>query len=133
MKHTNNHRVYLIAGILALLLLGVGAFAWLKFPHNTASKDMPQDGKTIYIVEDGFIPDSLSVPVGTTLRFVNKDEYWHWPASDPHPSHTFYSELDPKTPVKPGGTWSVTLTKTGKWGIHDHLSPYIIGTVEVTP
>ncbi len=91
------------------------------------------DGSTIVMVQDGFSPDSLTVKVGTTVKFVNRDTYWHWPASDPHPSHTFYSELDPKQPVKPGDTWSVTLTKPGKWGIHDHLAPYVIGTVTVTP
>ncbi len=123
-----------IGGVVLVCLVGSGVVFGLS-QRNKAQK-MPQvklDGKTIVITEDGFTPESITVAVGSTIKFVNSDTYWHWPASDPHPSHTFYSELDPKQPIKPGTTWEVTLTKSGTWGVHDHLAPYIIGAVTVTP
>lgn len=122
-----------VGGIFTLCLVGGGIF--YGFSMRSKAQIMPKvklDGKTIVITENGFTPESLTVSAGSTIKFVNSDTYWHWPASDPHPSHTFYSELDPKQPIKPGTTWEVTLTKAGKWGIHDHLAPYVIGTITVT-
>lgn len=120
-------RVVMMVGI-ALVILAILAWGYKK---KAEKPEIVQDGKTITILEDGFVPESLTVPVGTTVRFVNQDAYWHWPASDPHPSHTFYSELDPRKPIGPNTTWEVTLTNAGTWGIHDHLAPYITGTITV--
>jgi plastocyanin len=132
--HNKLSKGILIGSILIGLIAGG---VWYKNVYllGDQSQKLPEsnDGSTITIVEDGFVPDTLTVKAGTTVKFVNRDTYWHWPASDPHPSHTFYSELDPRQPVKPGDTWTVTLTKPGKWGIHDHLAPYIVGTIIVTP
>jgi plastocyanin len=117
--------------ILAALLVLGGIAVWGIQRGASRSTQDNTDGKTIIIREDGFFPDKLTVPVGTTVTFVNEDTYWHWPASDPHPSHTFYSALDPKAAIKPGGTWQVTLTQSGEWGIHDHLAPYVVGILTV--
>lgn len=127
---------YMIGIVSVVLFVGGGFFFMWRYrasSQQTVRTSASLDGKTISMGEDGFEPDSLTVSVGTTIKFVNDDTYWHWPASDPHPSHTFYSELDPKQPIKPGTNWEVTLTKSGKWGIHDHLAPYVIGTITVTP
>ena len=123
----------MLGGVVTLCLVGGGIVFGLSQRSKSTSTKVKLDGKTIVITENGFTPESLTVSAGSTIKFVNSDTYWHWPASDPHPSHTFYSELDPKQPIKPGTTWEVTLTKAGKWGIHDHLAPYVIGTITVTP
>ena len=120
---------------IAISIICIVIGLWFVWGRATKAKtpDRALDGKTVSIEEDGFYPDQLTVSAGTTISFVNDDKYWHWPASDPHPSHTFYSELDPREPIKPGGTWQVTLIKPGTWGIHDHLAPYVIGQIVVTP
>lgn len=126
---------FILYGVAAVILLLLAFVVWNReMSKRTKAKDTKEvlDGATILMREDGFYPDTITVTKGTTVKFINKDTYWHWPASDPHPSHTFYSELDPKSPVKPDSTWSVTLDKVGKWGIHDHLAPYVTGTVTVT-
>lgn len=123
----------ILGGVITLCIVGGGIIYGLSQRSKSTTLKVKLDGKTIVITENGFTPESLTVSVGSTIKFVNSDTYWHWPASDPHPSHTFYSELDPKQPIKPGTTWEVTLTKAGKWGIHDHLAPYVIGTITVTP
>ena len=121
----------LLFSLLGVCTLSVATYVAVSFIKTKPMPEEKGDGKTILIKEDGFYPSDITVPSGTTVKFINKDTYWHWPASDPHPSHTFYSELDPKSPIKPGDTWTVTLTKQGKWGIHDHLAPYVIGTLTV--
>ena len=116
-----------------VVLIAIAALWYISSIKTKTSVDqIVQDGHTIVITEDGLIPDTLTVSLGTTVRFVNNDEYWHWPASDPHPSHTFYPELDPKAPIKPGATWEFIASKSGTWGIHDHLAPYITETMTVT-
>ena len=122
-----------IGGVLGICLVGSGIVYGLSQRGKATESKIKLDGKTIVITEDGFTPESLTVSVGTTIKFVNSDTYWHWPASDPHPSHTFYSELDPKQPIKPGTVWEVTLSKAGTWGLHDHLAPYVIGSITVKP
>lgn len=133
MKILSKNRV--VVSIALVFIVGIGLWYGIKvyMSRNTTEASQPAlDGSTILIREDGFFPDTLTVRSGTTVKFVNEDKYWHWPASDPHPSHTFYSELDPREPIKPGGIWQVMLTKPGKWGIHDHLAPYVVGQIIVT-
>jgi plastocyanin len=120
-----------VGGIIGLLALG-GFLWWYTRGSSEVSSSVVQSGvATVRITEDGFNPAELTVTPGTVIRFTNDDEYWHWPASDPHPTHTFYSEIDPLEPVAPGTSWEVTVTKPGAWGLHDHLAPYIIGTLTV--
>ena len=91
-----------------------------------------REGETVIkITEDGFSPSEIKIKLGTKVRFVNESKYWHWPASDLHPTHTLYSEFDPKKPFGPGEEWSFTFDKAGDWYFHDHLSPYITGKVSV--
>jgi plastocyanin len=117
----------------AVGLLALGCFWWMQKEKVNPVKPMGvQSGTaTIHITEDGFVPTETQITPGTVVRFINDDEYWHWPASDPHPTHTFYSEIDPQEPVAPKASWEVTVTKPGIWGLHDHLAPYIIGTLTV--
>lgn len=126
----------IILGIAAVCLLLGGAGWYYRstvFVKADSNTQPPTDGSTVLMTENGFSPETLTVRAGTTVKFKNADTYWHWPASDPHPSHVFYPELDPHAPVKPGTIWSIALTKVGKWGIHDHLAPYETGTIIVTP
>ncbi len=133
-KEGMNKKIITVVISLGIVGVVVTGAVWYRQSHadTIAPMHVVQDGSTIVIQEDGLSPDTLTVKAGTTVKFTNADKYWHWPASDPHPSHTFYPEIDPHEPVKPGATWQVTLSKVGKWGIHDHLAPYITGTIIVT-
>lgn len=80
----------------------------------------------------GFSPKSLTIHPGDTIIFKNATQHAFWPASDPHPTHTFFSLFDPKHPLTTNQTWSFTFTKSGIWSFHDHLSPMMKGTIIVT-
>lgn len=95
-------------------------------PHEIMRGDT-----TITMTPDGFIPDRIHIARGTRVRFMNTDTLAHWPASDLHPSHGIYPLFDPRTPIAPGEEWVFTFDKIGVWHMHDHLSPYIIGTITV--
>lgn len=85
----------------------------------------------ISMTATGFQPGNLTINAGDTVKFVNRDTAAHWPASNPHPTHTNYSGFDAKQAVAAGSSWSFTFTKTGSWGYHDHLAPSMGGTIIV--
>lgn len=87
----------------------------------------------------GFSPQTLTVPAGTTVTFVNQGTAFFRPASDPHPTHTGYPEtggcagiaFDSCAPVGPGMAWSFKFDKKGAWSYHNHLNPSETGTIIV--
>lgn len=127
-----NKKIILLAA-LALIILG-GILAGTLPREKTASGDSTMvysDFATTTMVTDGFSPAIITVRKNTRVTFVNRDSLWRWPASDIHPSHDIYAEFDPKHPIAPGEQWSFMFEKTGEWGMHDHLAPYITGKVIV--
>lgn len=83
------------------------------------------------MLKGAFEPSNISVQLGDTVCFENRDEEARWPASNIHPTHDIYPEFDPRTPVRPGETWCFIFTKAGIWKFHDHLLPELIGTITV--
>jgi plastocyanin len=97
----------------------------------------------VLITSSGFIPSTLTIKVGDTVTFVNKDSKPHWPASDFHPTHRLYPGsgiekcgsgeeiFDACKGLSPGETFSFTFKYRGTWTYHDHLYPYLTGTIIV--
>lgn len=81
--------------------------------------------------QDEYVPSVLTIKKGTTVIFKNDSPDWRWPASNLHPTHDIYPEFDPKEPVAAGKSWSFRFDKAGSWNMHDHLAPYITGTITV--
>lgn len=120
--------------VSALFFVGVGAYIFAGKPQKRpVEMEQIYSGEvTIRMTRDDFIPDTVTITRGTKVTFVNGDKLSHWPASDLHPSHMLYPEFDPKKGIGPGEEWSFVFEKTGKWDMHDHLIPYIVGTVTVS-
>lgn len=91
-----------------------------------------QSGEVVIeMTSDGYIPDEIKITKGTKVTFKNSDTFYHWPASDLHPSHSQYADFDPRKTIEPGESWSFVFDKVGEWGMHDHISPYMIGKIFV--
>ena len=94
---------------------------------------------TIEITSTGFVPSTLTINKGEPVNFINKDLNTHWPASDPHPLHNGYpeqggcigSKFDACKPLANGEVWTFTFDIVGTWHYHDHLHPYLKGTIIV--
>ncbi|OGL26200.1 hypothetical protein A3E49_03330 [Candidatus Saccharibacteria bacterium RIFCSPHIGHO2_12_FULL_49_19] len=132
------------AYILILLALAFGAGIAIALSSGSSDKQPAQDStqatdnspvapNTIVMDGSGFSPNRLTVKVEDSVTFINRDSEDHWPASNDHPSHKIYSDLDSKKPIKPGESWSFTLERAGQWGMHDHLFPKTKATIIVTP
>lgn len=106
---------------------------------------VPMEAGLVEIRNDGFNPDTLTVKIGETVIFVNKDAVSHWPASDVHPLHTVYpgsgihkcntpeqvNIFDACKRLPPGAEYSFTFNEVGEWGYHDHTRPGLTGIIIV--
>lgn len=98
-----------------------------------------QSDNIIEIITTGFSPEILTIKVGETVTFVNKQSSPSWPASAVHPTHRSYpeqggcigSKFDACKGLKNGESWSFTFNQKGTWKYHDHLDPSKIGTIIV--
>jgi hypothetical protein len=104
----------LFAKLLLSLLLIITPFALL------AHDDDQEHAVIIHFSLEGYSPDVLEVPVGTTVVFENISDQDFWPASDDHPSHTVYD-----------GTSLDEHCKDGIFDFHDHLWPHLDGVITV--
>lgn len=69
-----------------------------------------------------FTPTQNTVTSGGAITFINKSSREVDVDSDPHPVHTSDTELN-VGPIAPGQSKTVTVTKKGNFGIHNHLNP----------
>jgi len=83
------------------------------------------------MTDTAFEPATVTVALGTTVRFVNNGQGLHWPASAVHPTHEALPEFDSKKGLATGEIFSYTFTQKGEWFMHDHLAPKITGKIIV--
>ncbi len=133
------HKNYIAIAIALLIIVGVGYGLYsLQKEGDTVQRELPgtteipEGAHVVTLTKDGFSPSQLSIEVGETVAFRTENGDLFWPASNLHPSHTIYSEFDPRGPVEPSHAWSFTFTKIGAWKYHDHLAPYYTGVITVT-
>lgn len=75
----------------------------------------------VYITADGFQPKSLTVAFGDAVRWINTDAILHWPASDPHPTHTGVIGFDAESGLASGEIYVHIFDNYGIYTYHDHL------------
>jgi len=92
---------------------------------------------TITITASGANPRTVTVPVGSRVRFVNSDTRNHEMSSDPHPEHSDCPEINAVGFLRPGESRETeNLVTPRTCGFHDHLndqSQSLRGQIGVTP
>lgn len=120
----NMKKLYLVGGFALFCVLIVSAFLLLNRPGKT---------HIITLTEDGFVPATITIKRNDIITFKTTRNKPFWPASNIHPTHGIYPEFDPLDAIMPDKTWSFKFGKVGKWAFHDHLAPYFVGKITVTP
>ncbi|MDP1722042.1 MAG: hypothetical protein Q8L37_02425 [Candidatus Gottesmanbacteria bacterium] len=87
---------------------------------------------TVTYDAQGFTPKSVTVKVGSTVRWANKGTQGMWVASAMHPTHQLLPGFDQLKSVTNGGTYEYTFVKVGTWKYHNHVLASDFGTVVVT-
>lgn len=98
---------------------------------------------TITYSDTGFSPKSITIPVGSTVKFVNTSTHTMWVASAVHPTHAAYdgttlqqhcadkSSFDECAAEPAGATYTFTFTKAGTFGYHNHARANDTGSITV--
>lgn len=88
--------------------------------------------ETVDYTDNGFVPNSINIKIGTSVTWTNKTSSPMWVASNPHPVHTDLPGFDQLSSVGKNGTYTYTFEKVGNWGYHNHMLPSDTGLVKVT-
>jgi len=79
---------------------------------------------TVTIANNAVSPQSLSVPRGSRVTFVNNDSRTHEIDSDPHPTHTDCPEINQIGFLSPGQSHETAALNVARvCGYHDHEQP----------
>jgi plastocyanin len=106
------------AGALALALSLRGVLTGVAL--STVAVAAPA-GPTVKIDNFTFGPATLTVPVGTTVTWINQDDIPHTVVAD---DKSFKSKV-----MDTDGTFSFTFTKPGDFGYFCSLHPHMVGRV----
>ncbi len=139
-----------ILGVLVVLVLVVGGIFLFNSkgasPGEVANDQasVSDEAATTYTVvytAEGFSPNTIELPKGATVTFVNESGSDMWIASAIHPTHSLYpqksegdclgSSFDACAPIAQGSSWSFAFTEVGSWKYHNHLKANHTGTVIV--
>lgn len=95
-------------------------------------EEVKKEKTTVSVDISGFAfsPAQITIKVGDTVTWTNKDDAPHKVASNPHPTHTDLPGLVSDILAK-GDTYSYTFEKAGTFGYHCHLHPNMTGTIIV--
>jgi plastocyanin len=104
-----------IAAALAAAVAGCGK------DSATAPSTPPTATTTITITSAGVSPQTIVVPRGSQVTFVNNDTRSHVMVSDPHPEHTDCPEINSVGSLSPGQSRQTgNLNAARTCGFHDH-------------
>ena len=109
------------------ILLVLSALFFFLAPQTFAHTEV----QVIEMTPSGFEPVEVTVDINQSVIFLNKDTNPRWPASNTHPTHELYPQLDPKTSIMPGDSWAFKSKKAGSWKFHDHNYPHFRGVLNV--
>jgi plastocyanin len=98
--------------------------------QDSQDTDSTSDSAAITFDGNAFSPETLNVNVGDTITVKNDSSRTIQFDSDPHPAHTDNTDLNVDT-IRAGQSKSFSVTRTGTFGYHDHLSPGVTGTIVV--
>jgi nitrite reductase (NO-forming) len=111
--------------------------------HSTSTGTQSSSNSTVVMIENfAYDPADLTVPVGTTVTWVNQDSVGHTVTegnpSSPKPANlrVFDSSGEALTGkvalIGPGQSWNFTFTTSGTYEYYCIVHPYMLGQITVT-
>lgn len=140
---TNTSR-NIVLTLVAVVLIGAVAITLANQNKNTQptnssltttannSSTTPAPAQAAVVTYDGssFSPAQITLKAGQTLTFKNTASMAVVVDSNPHPVHTDDPELNVGS-IAAGQSQTVTLNKTGSFGLHNHINPAQQGQVTI--
>ena len=109
---------------------------------NTVESAVPSNSTMVVIENFAYIPANLTIQVGTTVTWVNKDTVGHTvtegdPTSPTQPALRLFDSSGqasgPVTLLQPGQSWSYTFITPGTYEYYCIVHPYMTGQITVLP
>src|SRR6266704_2706077 len=116
-------RLVLNRGLVVALLLGPVIGAMLAFGTVAAQDATKKDANEITIDNFTFTPKELTVPVGTTVKWVNHDDIPHTVANK--------DKLFRSKALDTDDSFSYTFASVGTFDYFCGLHPYMVGKIIV--
>jgi plastocyanin len=105
----------IVLALVSVLLIGCSS--------TSTTKTTSETGNAINVANYAFVPNTLTVKVGTTVTWTNKDSVTHTVDSN---TGVFNSGF-----LLPGKTFSYTFNSIGTFQYHCAIHPYMTGTIIV--
>lgn len=121
----------IVSALLVLLLASVVIGYFGKGGINRLATTFKANEHTVILKSDGFYPEEITIKKGDSIKFSTALAEPFWPASDPHPTHDYLPNFDPKRPIGLNETWSYTFSTAKTWHYHDHLNVSFRGKINV--
>jgi plastocyanin len=95
-------------------------------PSPTLTCSTLPNATTILIVNNAVCPQTLTVPPGSRVTFINNDTRAHDMFSDPHPEHTNCVEINQVGHLEAGQQRETgNLNTVDSCGFHDHMQDQV--------
>ena len=130
-----NKNIVLVAGAIILGVLFFLSLSKKNTPEPAVDSVIEEkqveteEEYTMEYTDEGFSPNELVMPAGTTLTFINNSSLQMWVAGGTHPAHD--GDFDALKGYAPGETYTYTFTEPGTYDIHNHLSANHFATLIV--
>ncbi|MBI3956713.1 MAG: cupredoxin domain-containing protein [Candidatus Kerfeldbacteria bacterium] len=101
---------------------------------TNANTNAATEAKSVSVASSGFSPKTVQVKKGGSVTWTNNTSSTVYIAPNDHPTHIRYQGVwddDGRGQIAPGETYTMTFTKTGTYGYHDHNDSLVTGTVVV--
>src|SRR5205809_4243064 len=134
-----NLKSLVVAGILILIIIAAGTFFYGKIKNtsqsitsqNKTTGTMQANGEQeILLTNKGFSPDSVTIKIGTRVKWTNTSSGLGSIDSDPHPIHSSYPPMN-FGQFSNGSSVSLVFNKSGTYHYYNHLNLQQKGTVMV--
>ena len=113
----------LLVAIATVLLTGCGSDSGAD--QSTSDSSASASGATAVTIKDyTYKPASITVPVGTTVKFTNQD-------STPHTATSKQPGVFESGSIDTGKTGEITLKKAGTFAYYCLFHPFMKGTIVV--
>lgn len=117
--------VWIVIAVVVVGIIAVVAFMSKHPSSGSANSSSPNSSSPAAVVtytSSGFSPAMTTVKSGASVTLENKTSEEIQVDSDPHPVHTDDTDLNVGA-IGAGQSKTVTLTKKGAFGFHNHLDP----------
>lgn len=113
-----------VAACLCFAVMAVSAVAGCVRP-------LPANTVEVRATSLKFVPQTVTIKAGTTVRWVNDDQTSHQPMSDNFDPEKKVPNSFSSKPMDTGGTFDFKFTTPGTYKYHCNVHPYMTGKIIV--